>query len=58
VVNLSDAIPELPLPVIGKIAYQHVPAMVYFTQNLSSIADNHIQAYLNSLILDPQEICI
>lgn len=54
VCNLSDTIPELPLPVIGKIDYQHVLPLVYFDQNLGSIPANHIQAYLNNLILDPQ----
>jgi len=53
VVNLSDDIPELPPPVLGKIVYQHVPNLVYFTENLGTIYDNHITAYVNNVVKAP-----
>lgn len=50
VINLCDAIPELPLPVIGKILYQHVANLIHFSENLGTVESNHIDAYVNNLL--------
>lgn len=54
--NLSDVIPQLPPPVIGKYVYQHVSGNVPFDVNLGSVGQNHTTAYKDYLPNCPLDI--
>ena len=45
VFNTEDVVPDIPLAVFGKYLYQHVGTNVPFTDNLGTLAKNHIDAY-------------
>lgn len=49
VFNTEDIIPDLPLPELGSIIYEHVTGLgvVPFTENLGTVGQNHVNAYLD-----------
>lgn len=50
IVNVEDAVTTVPLPVTGKLTYQHVGTPICFSANYGAIGSNHsMENYLHAL---------
>lgn len=52
IVNTSDIIPILPLPIVNTEIFSHTAEQITFDDNLGSYYDNHVTAYVNHYKLE------